>query len=369
LKTRHQVYFQNSKNLEAVPSSSVDLVVTSPPYPMIEMWDGVFSRLNPSIRDALNRSAGPEAFESMHRELDRVWDEVWRVLKPGGIACINIGDATRKIGENFCLYTNHARILSYLQKRGLSSLPAILWRKQSNAPNKFMGSGMLPAGAYVTLEHEYILIFRKGRKRAFDKPAAKKIRKQSAFFWEERNVWFSDVWFDIKGARQALGVRDTRSRSAAYPFELAYRLVHMYSAKGDLVLDPFLGIGTTTAAALAGGRNSIGYEIDATLAATINSIPDVIIDYSNEAIRMRIQRHVQFVANWIREKGPLRHTNRHYGFPVMTAQEKELLLNDVLKVEKNKTNDFEATYAREPQPEFCKDWDRLFGTDEYRQVF
>ena len=146
------------------------------------MWDEVFSGLNPSIQDALRRSAGMEAFEGMHHELDHVWDEVYRVLKEGGVACINIGDATRTLDGNFCLFTNHARILSYFQTLGFSSLPAILWRKQTNAPNKFMGSGMLPAGAYVTLEHEYILIFRKGRKREFNKIHEKKIRRESTFF-------------------------------------------------------------------------------------------------------------------------------------------------------------------------------------------
>ena len=59
-----------------------------------------------------------------------------------------------KIKDDFCLYPNHARILNYLLDIGFSALPDILWRKQTNAPNKFMGSGMLPAGAYVTLEHE-----------------------------------------------------------------------------------------------------------------------------------------------------------------------------------------------------------------------
>ena len=350
--------------MDALSSKSVDLVVTSPPYPMIDMWDDVFNGLNPAIGDALNTSAGMDAFEMMHHELDKVWDEVYRVLKPGRFACINIGDATRTMNGDFRLYTNHARILSYLQKLGFSSLPAILWRKQTNAPNKFMGSGMLPAGAYVTLEHEYILIFRKGPKRQFEDADDKKVRRESAYFWEERNIWFSDVWFDIKGAQQALGNKDTRSRSAAYPFELAYRLIHMYSAKADLVLDPFLGVGTSMAAAMAGGRNSIGYEIDPALEDTIRSIPDMIVEFSNEYIRERIQKHIKFCADRIKEKGSLKHINTHYGFPVMTAQEKDLLLNTMVTVEKTENDDFVATYAKVPQPEFNKDWVALLETGE-----
>ncbi len=369
MKSHHQVYFQNSKQMDALPANSVDLVVTSPPYPMIEMWDEIFSSSNPAISNALKASAGMDAFELMHRELDRVWDEVFRVLKTGGFAGINIGDATRTMNGDFRLYTNHARISSYLQKLGLNSLPAILWRKQTNAPNKFMGSGMLPAGAYVTLEHEYILVFRKGKKRAFEDSADKKTRRKSAYFWEERNIWFSDVWFDIKGTQQALGNQDTRSRSAAYPFELPYRLIHMYSAKQDLVLDPFLGIGTSMAAAMAGGRNSIGYEVDPGLEATISAIPEMVVEFSNKYIRRRLQRHIEFCAERIKEKGPLKHFNKYYGFPVMTAQEKDLLLNAVLEVNKAGKYGFTATYSKEPQSEFCKDWPNLFETGDDRQDF
>lgn len=155
--------------MKELPAESVDLIVTSPPYPMIEMWDEIFSDLNPLISEALNKLAGMQAYALMHQELDSVWDEVYRVLKEGRFVCINIGDATRTINGDFQLYTNHSRINNYLQQLGFSSLPAILWRKQANAPNKFMGSGMLPAGAYVTLEHEYILIARKGSKREFNK--------------------------------------------------------------------------------------------------------------------------------------------------------------------------------------------------------
>lgn len=174
MQTTHQIYFKNAKSMSALPVSSIDLVVTSPPYPMIEMWDDLFADQYPSIGDALKNRKGLLAFELMHNLLDEIWNEVYRVLIPGGTACINIGDAARTIDGNFMLYPNHSRILTGLLKTGFAVLPVILWRKQTNAPNKFMGSGMLPSGAYVTLEHEYILIVRKGPKREFKTPAAKK---------------------------------------------------------------------------------------------------------------------------------------------------------------------------------------------------
>ncbi len=179
IRTEHRIIMGDAGKILDMPEGSIDLVVTSPPYPMIEMWDALFCSRNTEIDRNLKGRSGMQAFELMHRDLDTVWKQIYRVLKPGGFACINIGDATRKIGDDFCLYANHARILQCLMKLGFSVLPDILWRKQTNSPTKFMGSGMLPAGAYVTLEHEYILIVRKGSKREFLKKEEKNNRRQS----------------------------------------------------------------------------------------------------------------------------------------------------------------------------------------------
>ena len=103
MKTRHTVIFGNARHMKTVAPGSIDLVVTSPPYPMIEMWDGLFTEQDPAIAGALKRNDGPAAFEGMHRVLDPVWDAVYRAVKPGGIACINIGDATRTLDGRFSL--------------------------------------------------------------------------------------------------------------------------------------------------------------------------------------------------------------------------------------------------------------------------
>jgi len=166
MKTTHQIYNKNSSEIKEIQDNSVNLIVTSPPYPMIEMWDDIFSIINHKIKKKLEEKKDLEAFNLMHQELNKTWKESYRVLKPGGIACINIGDATRKINE-FKLYSNHSEIIKQMKKNGFETLPDILWRKPSNKPNKFMGSGMLPPNAYPTLEHEYILIFRKNGKRNF----------------------------------------------------------------------------------------------------------------------------------------------------------------------------------------------------------
>src|SRR5699024_4360944 len=148
-ETTHKVIVDTAQNMSELENESIQLVVTSPPYPMIEMWDKIMGKQNPEIESQLKKGNGHQAFELKHQEFDKVWVEVERVLKPGGFACINIGDATRTINKNFSLYPNHSRIISSFQNLGISNLPNILWRKQTNAPNKFMGSGMLPSGAYV----------------------------------------------------------------------------------------------------------------------------------------------------------------------------------------------------------------------------
>lgn len=331
--TRHGFHFTDAKRMRSLADASVHLVVTSPPYPMIEMWDEMFASHSPSVRRSLDAGNGAAAFESMHRMLDPVWEEVHRTLVPGGFACINIGDATRTLDGRFALYPNHARILQRLLLVGFTLLPFILWRKPSNSPTKFLGSGMLPAGAYVTLEHEYILIARKGPKRAFETDVEKRRRRESALFWEERNRLFSDVWLDLKGAVQSLQGAEVRVRSGAFPLTLAHRLIGMYSVYGDTVLDPFAGTGTTAVAAAASARNSIGFEIDASLRTAISASAEQIPARSLDIARRRLSEHLDMVQRRHAVGKVCKHMHRAYGFPVVTAQESDLLLQFAERVD------------------------------------
>ncbi|MDL2268384.1 site-specific DNA-methyltransferase [Desulfosarcina sp. OttesenSCG-928-A07] len=343
VQTTHHIFFSDSSAMTAIPDASVHLVVTSPPYPMIQMWDALFCS-DPRVAKALENQDGRLSFALMHEALDQIWREVFRVLVPGGFACINIGDATRTLDNAFCLYPNHSRVLSAMQEVGFSVFPPILWRKPTNSPNKFMGSGMLPPGAYVTLEHEYILIFRKGEKRGFNTPEEKINRQRSAFFWEERNHWFSDVWMDLRGIRQTTHSRKVRDRSGAYPFELAYRLVNMFSVMNDTILDPFLGTGTTLVAAMASGRNSIGYELDPSFASLIRENIMQGVEPARHQAAGRIQNHLAFVKKREAAGKPLKHVNTVYGFPVVTQQEIRLVLPVLACVDEVAENRFGATY-------------------------
>ena len=132
MQTRHKILNRDARSLPEISDNSVQLIVTSPPYPMIEMWDEAFSSMAPSVQDSLDNGAGLLAFERMHQELDKVWQESYRILEPGCIACINIGDATRSIGGEFQIFSNHSRIIQGAMKIGFSVLPDIIWRKPTN---------------------------------------------------------------------------------------------------------------------------------------------------------------------------------------------------------------------------------------------
>jgi DNA modification methylase len=130
----------------------------------------------------------------------------------------------------------------------------------------FLGSGFLPPNAYVTLDCEFILIFRKGSLRKF--PTKDANRHDSKFTKNQRDVWFTQIW-NLKGTRQITS--QLARRTAAFPEEIANRLIRMFSVKGDTVLDPFLGSGTTTRIAAQNERNSVGYEIDGSFTPIIKN--------------------------------------------------------------------------------------------------
>ena len=303
--------------------------------------------MDPALGRALDFREDDEAFKLMHGQLDAVWTAAYSRLLGGGIACINIGDATRKIDDTFKLYSNHSHILTTCTTLGFHALPEILWRKQSNKPNKFMGSGMLPAGAYVTQEHEYILVLRRGGKRDFVTGEQKLNRRRSAFFWEERNKWFSDVWDDIKGDKQNINHENLRRRTAAYPFELCYRLVSMFSSQGDFVLDPYLGTATTTLVAMATGRSSVGIELDPRFGGLIRSRVEQVAELGNKFNLARLEAHRKFAREQEAKGEEFKHQNTYYDFPVMTSQEEDLRLPFVRQVKEVGDYSYEVEYSYE----------------------
>lgn len=275
-QTHHTIIIGNSQRMPEISDSSVQLMVTSPPYPMIQMWDQQFAEIDPRIAALWKKleSEGKEEtvakiYDTMHEDLAKTWAETHRVLIEGGIACINIGDATRSINGKFRLFPNHARVIERCEKIGFTTLPYILWKKPTTKPTykgkgAFLGSGFLPPNAYVTLDCEFILIFRKGKLRKFQPKDPD--RYGSQLTKKQRDEWFSQIW-QVSGSRQTAS--ELERRTAAFPEEIADRLIKMFSIKGDIVLDPFLGLGTTTKIAHKAMRNSIGIETESNLLSII----------------------------------------------------------------------------------------------------
>src|SRR4030042_300931 len=138
LSTEHKVILGNSQQMPELADSSVHLMVTSPPYPMIKMWDTLFARIDPKIAElwrglkANSREKNvTRIYESMHENPAKVWREAYRALIDGGIACINIGDATRTINGRFRLFANHSKIIEHCERIGFVTLPYVLWKKRS----------------------------------------------------------------------------------------------------------------------------------------------------------------------------------------------------------------------------------------------
>jgi len=170
---------------------------------MIPQWDGLF------------RALGATDYPEMLQVLSDAWAECRRVLVPGGILAVNIGDALRTVRGEFRIWPNPAETIRAVTALGLVPLPYILWKKPTNRPNAFLGSGFLPPNAYVTLDCEYVLLFRNGPLRRF--PRHDTARLASRFSRVERDLWFSQVWSDIRGARQGSPL----GRSGAFPRPLA----------------------------------------------------------------------------------------------------------------------------------------------------
>jgi site-specific DNA-methyltransferase (cytosine-N4-specific) len=236
------VYYTDATDMSELTNDSVDLVITSPPYPMVERWDEF------------------GGYEEQHEMIKEVMEECWRVLREGGIMCINIGDATRSVDGRFQCYPNHSKVTTNAREIGFDSLVPIHWFKPTNKPNSFLGSGFNPPNCYVTLDTEYILIFRKGTTRSI--PEDKVLWKASAFTKEERDVWFSQQW-TVPGAQNV--------EKSQFPREIAYRLIRMFSLIRDTVLDPFAGTGTTLQMARALGRRPVGCEVDRDLKEYIDA--------------------------------------------------------------------------------------------------
>ncbi len=248
--TKHQLRKGDARDLSWLPDNSVHLVVTSPPYWTLKQYEKCGGQLG-EVSD----------YEAFLDELDKVWRECERVLVEGGRICCVVGDVCipRKRDGRHRIMPLHADIQVRARVLQLDCLTPILWHKISNGLTEAQGNGAgfygkpYQPGAVVKNDVEYILFM---RKRGEYRKSTMLQRALSMMTKAEMQSWFCSFWTDIKGASTRSG------HPAPYPIELAERLIRMFSFAGDTVLDPFLGAGSTTVAAIRSGRNSIGNEIE-----------------------------------------------------------------------------------------------------------
>ncbi len=224
----NQILCKSSEAMDELPDCSVHLMVTSPPYNASKEYD-----------NDLN-------LEEYLGLLGRVWRETYRVLVPGGRACINVANLGRKP-----YIPLHALIIEQMQSVGFLMRGEIIWNKAASASaSTAWGSWRSAANPVLRDVHEYILVFSKD---AFSRP--NKGRKNT-ITKEDFLVWTKSVWsFPAVSARKI-------GHPAPFPEELPHRLIQLYTFLGEVVLDPFAGSGTTCLAARSDGRNFVGYEIN-----------------------------------------------------------------------------------------------------------
>ena len=247
MATWHKIIFGDARDMHEISDNSVHLVVTSPPY-----FNAPFDY--------------PDLFKSYDEYLDlirAVAKELKRVLAPGRVACFVVQDVRIK-GK---LYPITADITRIMLEEGFDYRDKIIWRKPEGYIRISRRSGVLIQHPYPMYYHpdnifEEILIFQKGKFNFKQLKTMKpEILKASKINIEKvnREKWYLTVWnitnvLPLKG-RLEEGI-------AAFPEEIPKRLITLFTFKGETVLDPFLGSGTTTKVAKELGRNSYGYEID-----------------------------------------------------------------------------------------------------------
>ncbi len=261
-------YIKSSEKMAEVGEESVDLVVTSPPYGSIKDY-GIDGQIGFA-----------DSFEDYFTRLKHVWSECWRVLKPGSRLVVNVGDQyLRKTEhERYRIFPIGAQITLDCMGLGFDFLGDVVWQKISTTNTtggcSLMGSLFYPNNGLFTFDYEHVLIFKKVGINAAK--VAPDLREYSKIPLDEWKRWFTGHW-RFPGAVQ-------KEHIAMFPEELPHRIIRMFSAVGDTVLDPFAGSGTTLKVAHSLLRRSIAYEINPQFEATIlqkigEAKPDLFQDY------------------------------------------------------------------------------------------
>ena len=250
VETTHEVVLGDAREIR-LPSSSVHLVVTSPPYWTLKEY--------PDSGGQIGRLGDYEEFLA---SLKRVWEGCFDALVPGGRLVCVVGDvclSRRRNSGRHMVIPLHASIQLQCGDIGFDNLAPIIWHKISNMKTEANGSGSYlgkpfePNGV-IKNDIEFLLMLRKPGGYRSPSAAARLLSVISA---EDHDRWFRQIWNDVRGA-------STKDHPAPFPVELAERLIRIFSFVGDTVFDPFTGTASTQVAARQCGRSSIGVEVEPT---------------------------------------------------------------------------------------------------------
>jgi len=239
-------FCKSSENMDELPNDSVHLMVTSPPYNVGKDYDKDFT------------------LDEYRGMLRRVFTEVNRVLVPGGRACVNVANLGRKP-----YIPLHSWIIQDMLDIGFLMRGEIIWDKGSSAAaSTAWGSWLSASNPTLRDVHEYIMIFSKD---TFTRRKPK--GRKNTITRDEFLEWTKSVWsFPAESAKRI-------GHPAPFPVELPLRLIKLYTFEGDVVLDPFMGSGTTAIAAIRTGRHFVGYDIS-----------KEYVELANKRIKAKIDR-------------------------------------------------------------------------------
>lgn len=226
-KLENTIILGTAENMKELPDNSVHLMITSPPYNVSKEYDEDLS-----LKEYLQL-------------LKNAFSETYRVLVNGGRACINVANLGRKPYIPLSDYISKMMLEIGFNMRG-----EIIWNKAASAsPSTAWGSWQSAANPILRDVHEYILVFSKGdykRERG---------QKENTITKEQFMEWTKSIWTMNAESARRIG------HPAPFPEELPFRLIQLYSFKGDIILDPFMGSGTTAVSALKSDRKYIGYDV------------------------------------------------------------------------------------------------------------
>lgn len=229
----NKIIFGSCTNMKKIPDNSLHFMITSPPYNVSKEYDEDLS-----LKEYLEL-------------LRDSFTEVYRVLVNGGRACINVANLGRKPYIPLSDYVSKIMIDIGFNMRG-----EIIWDKASSAGHSTAwGSWLSAANPILRDVHEYILIFSKGEYKR-DRTKKELQFKDNTMTKDQFMEWTKSIWVMKAESAKRVG------HPAPFPLELPNRLIHLYSFTGDIILDPFMGSGTTAIAAIKAKRNFVGYEIN-----------------------------------------------------------------------------------------------------------